>query len=246
MEIQKFKTAYKKLIDTMAERMNELEAGREIIDDGVMKPEVYFSKNIRLAWVLKEPYDDHDGKGGGWSYFEMFPEGQDLYKVQFHKGHKSTWHPMIYISYSINNGFLKWDEMKYIRDDHSMCDVVRYTAFVNTQKLPSRGLTNTNHADLWESVKKYGDLLKKQLELLDPNVMIFAYTYDMYSEILGTKGIKLLKYGTCHYLVNNGKLYISAYHPSQRSVTREKYVNDIISVVEKWKNGELASILFNS
>jgi hypothetical protein len=240
VELQKFKVAYKNLIDRMAERMNETEAGREIIDDGVMKPEIYFSKDIRLSWILKEPYDDYDGKGGGWSYFDMFPEGQDLYKIQFHKGHKSTWHPMIYISYSIQNGFLKWNEMNYIREDHSMCDVVRYTAFVNTQKLPSKGLTNTNHADLWDSVSKYGDLLKEQLDLLSPNVMIFAYTFGMYSEMLGINGEKLSKHGTCHYLVKDGKLYISAYHPSQRTVIREKYVNDIVSVVEKWNKGELS------
>ncbi|MBU3658945.1 MAG: hypothetical protein FGM14_03675 [Flavobacteriales bacterium] len=222
----------------MEARMNEPENQRFIIDDGVMKPDVYFSKSIRLAWMLKEPYDSEDGTGGGWSYFDMFPEGKDLYLEQFRHGHKSTWHPMIYISYSIHNNFPKWEDMKYIREDHSMCDVVRHVAFINAQKLPSKGFTNTDFEDLWESIEKHSDLLKKQIDLLNPSVFIFGNTIGLYKKIFDLDFSKFQTHGSSKFIEKDGRLYISAYHPSQRIVTRDAYINDIIEIVSRWSKNQ--------
>jgi hypothetical protein len=236
MNIEEFKNQSELLNAEMEARMNEPLNERFIITDGVMKPDVYFSKPIRLAWMLKEPYDEEDGTGGGWSYFDMFPEGKDLYVEQFHRGHKVTWHPIIYISHSIHNNFPKWEEMEYIRDNHSMCDVVRHVAFINSQKLPSKGQTTTNFDDLWESISKHADLLKRQIDLLNPNVFIFGNTIGLYQKITGLDFSNFENHGTCRFIEQDGKLYISAYHPSQRSVSRSNYVNDIISVIEIWSS----------
>lgn len=239
MAILEFNQKYTDLIRRMNEQMNEPENDRYIIDDGVMKPSVYFSKDIRLAWMLKEPYDGENGTGGGWSYFGMFPENKDLYLEQFHKGHKSTWHPMIYVTNSINNNFIRWEQMNYIRDQHDMCDVVRHTAFINSQKLPSKGVTNTDFSDLWQSIALHSPLLKEQINLLDPNVFIFGSTANLYEKILDLDLKQLKRNGSCLYLTKENKLNISAYHPSQRSVVRSKYVNDIVEVVELWHNNKL-------
>lgn len=238
MNSEEYKNQYELLISEMEARMDEPQNNRFVISDGVMKPEIYFSKPIRLAWMLKEPYDNPDGSGGGWSYFDMFPEGKDLYVNTFRAGHKTTWHPMIYISYSIHNNFPKWEQMDYIRDNHSMCDVVRHVAFINSQKLPSKGQTQTNFDDLWESIAKHADLLKRQIDLLNPNVFIFGNTIGLYQKIFGFDLSELQTHGSCRFIEHEGKLYISAYHPSQRSVTRDKYVNDIISVVENWSKNQ--------
>ena len=222
------------LYKRMDEQMNKPEQDRYVIYDGVMNPHNYYSGQIRLAWMLKEPYDSEDGTGGGWSYFDMFPEGKNLYLETFNKGHKSTWHPMIYISHSIHNNFPKWEEMKYIREDHSMCDVVRQVAFINAQKLPAKSYTSTHYNDLWESVSQYADILKDQIELLDPNVLIFGNTIELYKDILNLDLKNLQRSGTCQYIQKEGKIFISAYHPSQRTIPRDQYVNDIVHLVAKW------------
>lgn len=238
-EIKDFNRKNSELLTLMKERMNEPENERYIIPDGVMKPDLFLSNTIRLAWMLKEPYDSENGTGGGWDYFKMFPEGVDLYQHTFKEAHKSTWHPMIYISYSIHNGFPKWEEMNYIRDKHEMCDIVRQVAFINAQKLPSKGITRTDFGDLRESISKYSDLLRRQIELLNPNVFIFGRTIDLYKDILRLSLQEFENSGSCQYLIKEDKLYISAYHPSQRTVTREKYVNDIIGLVKKWANDKV-------
>lgn len=232
MNIKEFKLKTEALYLEMENRMNE--ADRYVICDGVMKPEIYFSNPIRLAWILKEPYDSEDGTGGGWYYFDMFPEGKNLYEVQFNGGHKTTWHPMIYISYSIFNNFQKWEDMPYLRDKNEMCDIVRQVAFINTQKLPSKGYTNTNYQDLETAISKYSDLLISQIELLNPNVLIFGNTIELYNELLNLNTKNLKNAGSCNYIIQDDKLYIAAYHPSQRNIKRHDYVNDIITVVEKW------------
>lgn len=223
----------------MEKRMDEPENKRHVIYDGVMKPELYFSRGIRLAWMLKEPYDLENGTGGGWNYFDMFPDGENLYETQFNKEHKSTWQPMIYISYGIHNNFQKWENMEYLRDKNEMCEIVREVAFINSQKLPAKGFTNTNFSDLWESINKNADLLKKQIELINPNVFIFANTIELYEGILDLNLSQLKSSGSSSYIVKDGKLFISAYHPSQRGITRDKYINDIISIVEKWSKNEI-------
>ncbi len=76
MKSPNFEKDYNQLLADMDARMNEPQNERYIITDGVMKPDVYFANSIRLAWMLKEPYDDIDGKGGGWSYFDMFKENE--------------------------------------------------------------------------------------------------------------------------------------------------------------------------
>ncbi len=236
MNLNEFEQKRQRLNQLMEERMNETENNRFIIYDGVMKPELYFKKQIRLAWMLKEPYDLENGTGGGWSYFDMFPEGENLYKVQFNRGHKTTWHPMIYISYGIHNNYQKWEDMEYIRNKNEMCDVVRYVAFINSQKLPSKGYTKTNFEDLKESINKNSDLLKNQIDLVNPNVLIFGNTIELYKNMLDLDFSKFQNSGSCKYIIQNNKLYISAYHPSQRTITRDKYVNDVITVVENWSN----------
>ena len=129
--------------------------------------------------------------------------------------------------------------MEYIRDKNDMCDIVRQVAFINSQKLPAKGFTNTNFEDLSESIAKNSDLLKKQIELLNPNVFIFGNTIGLYKSILNLGLSELQNFGSCEYIIQEKKLFISAYHPSQRSVTLDKYVNDIVTLVEKWSTNLL-------
>lgn len=228
--LKDFTAALDQLMEEIATRMNDDENERQIICDGVHSPELYFANPMRIAWMLKEPYDDEDGKGGGRSLLKMF-DHEDQY-AKFSEGHRTTWHPIIYVTYALKNGFLKYDDMKYIRDDHSMIEVLKSTAFINAQKLPSKNVTKTNFNDLHESLEKYHDLLIRQINLIDPNVLIFANTFNVYRNYLGLQEITPIQHGTINYLFHEGKLYIDAYHPAQRTVKGFRYTDDIVAVVE--------------
>ncbi len=237
MEIIDFNLKYKALIDKMKTIMDEPDLEREIIDDGVYNPEKYFSNNIKICWMLKEPYDLENGQGGGWSYLSMF-DGEDLYESTFKFGHRTTWHPIIYTSFGIHNGFKKWGEIEYIKDNHKIAEIVREVAFINAQKLPSKGVTRTNMDDIAISIEKHGELLKEQVELLSPNVFIFANTFHLYKNLLGLNNLNSVKSGSCNYYIKNESIFIEAYHPAQTQVTGETYVDDIINAVKTWSNSK--------
>jgi len=230
--VKDFKTAHEQLIEEIASRMNDDENERYVISDGVHSPELYFANPLRIAWMLKEPYDDEDGIGGGWSLLKMF-DYENQY-AKFSEGHRTTWHPIIYVTYALKNGFMKYGDMDYIRDDHSMIEVLKSTAFINAQKLPSKNVTTTHFNDLHESLEKYHDLLIRQINLIDPNVLIFANTFQVYRNYLGLQEITPERHGTIDYIFHKGKLYIHAYHPAQRTVKGFRYTDDIVTVVEKF------------
>jgi hypothetical protein len=229
-QVKDFTDAHKKLMEEIAALMNDDENERYVISDGVHSPELYFANPLRIAWMLKEPYDDEGGIGGGWSLLEMF-DHEDQY-AKFSEGHRTTWHPIIYVTYALKNGFIKWNEMDYIRDDHSMIEVLKSTAFINSQKLPSRNVTRTHFNDLHESLEKYHALLIRQINLIDANVLIFANTLHVYRKYLGLEKLPLKPHGTLNYIFHEGKLYIDAYHPAQRTVKGFRYNDDIVTVVE--------------
>jgi hypothetical protein len=229
--IADFTLRYSALMEEMALRMNDPENDREIIGDGVHTPEAYFANPVRIAWMLKEPYDDIDGKGGGWNLYDMFNEKNQYAK--FSGSHRATWHPITYATYALKNGFMKWSDMDYVRDDHEMFEVLKSTAFINAQKLPARNMTTTDFADLHDSLEKHNDLLLQQIELLRPNVLIFANTLHIYRKYLGLSKHSLKPHGTLNYILDNGRLYIDAYHPAQRTVKGMLYNDDIVEVVRK-------------
>lgn len=228
----KFEENYQELINEMASSMNDPETGREIIDDGVLNIDKYFSNEFRIAWMLKEPYDEH---GGGYCYLDMF-KGDDLYESQFKLGHRTTWHPIIYTSHSILNGFPEWENIQFIRDNHDIANIVKEVAFINAQKLPSKNGTRTDMNDIVYSIKKYWDLLNRQRNLLNPNILIFANTFDLYRNLLGLENKELISNGSCQYLIDGDKLYIRAYHPAQTQIKSDQYVNDIVNAVRIWNN----------
>jgi hypothetical protein len=227
-----FDKDYAALVAEMNKKMYDKNTNRKVISDGVHTPEKYFSNDIRLAWMLKEAYDEN---GGGWQYKELFDE-EDLYEAQFKKGHKTTWHPIIYTSHGILHGFKQWDDMEYIRDNRELAKIVREVAFINAQKLPSLVGTRTNMDDIHTSINKYGDLLLKQIELLKPNVFIFANTFDAYKTLLDFNDVELIQNGSCSYFVRDEQLFINAYHPAQTQVGGKAYTNDIVEVVKNWFN----------
>jgi hypothetical protein len=214
-------------------RMNRLFPNREVITDGVVNLEKYSRSKFKISWMLKEPYDSYNGTGGGWDYSELFPLDKDLYDN--FKLNQPTFYPIIYTTFSIFNDFVEYAEMDWIKDNHDMMRVLYELAFINCQKLPAKGVTVTDFDDLHESIVNNGDLLKKQIKLVDSNILIFGNTFDLYIELLDLENETIINNGSSDYLIKNNRLYISSYHPSQRKIARETYVNDIVNCVKIWQ-----------
>lgn len=119
-----------------------------------------------------------------------------------------------------------------------MIQIIKNVAIINTQKLSAKNHSATNDRDLELSNKKYSDLLEAQLDFINPNVIIFGNTFKYYKALLKIEESEIVK-GNVWHVSKEGKLYISAYHPAQTQTSKKDYVNDIVSVVEKWKLNEI-------
>jgi hypothetical protein len=206
----------------------------EPIIDGIVDIEKYLSSKFQILWILKEPYDDvEDGlaAGGGWHFANDFLAPTGFYKRMGRS--RTTWQPIIYVNYGLLNGCMNFDDMDYIRNNQTMTEIVRHIAVINVKKLP--GFTRTNDfGPIWAAYNKHKQLLHKQIDTYNPNIIIGGSTLHLFYKELGLEKDKEKVFGCVEYYEKDDKLFIAAYHPAQTTVTRDRYVDDIINLVKQW------------
>lgn len=186
--------------------------------------EAYLSSNPKVMWVLKEPYDEFENgqpKGGGWSITD-----DCIVKID-EKSVAPTWHNMIYVMYGIRHG-KKWEEIPYIRDDKSIANILKEIAYINVSKMPNRSMTSDSELrhlyDIWK------EILWKQINLYDPDIIIFGATFQLFQNDFDQKG-DLKKVHDSGVWAWKNKLLLSAYHPQRKG---EEYVDNLISIINMY------------
>ncbi len=232
MTLENYLSKREMLHELFVKEMNEPINDRYVCYDGTVHPDCYLKSKIKIAWLLKEAYDSENGTGGGWSWSELLPK-EKLYH-SFKNLSQQTWHPITYASYAILNNFPSYMDIPFIRQSPVLCESLWEIAIVNTQKLPSKTTTKSYFAIIKKAFETHNHLLKKQLDLLNPDVLIGGNTMWLYKGIFGLKDKDIKKNGSVNYWLKEGKIFIDAYHPAQRQIKREVYVNDIVSAVKIW------------
>jgi len=234
MEIHEFKNRIASLNNLIRDKVSEPENKRYPIYDGAVDAERYFNSTIKIAWLLKEAYQGKNGVGGNWNYSELL--AKDSVYEDFFGSHASraTWHPIIYVSHGILNNFLYYNDMDSIKDDTKMSFVVRDIAIINTQKLPAKNVTSSNMGEIHLAFDKYKDILKSQIDILNPDIIIGGSTMSLYKSLFDLKDEDAYHLENVKYYFKNNKVFIDAFHPAQRTVGREKYIDEIISAAEEW------------
>lgn len=242
MEYNSFVKQLDELKTKITDKISDVENERLPIYDGPINSTKYFNSDIKVAWLLKEGYcSAGDGTGGNWSYSDA-----DVYnRDDLYEGHlkqissRATWYPIVYISYAILNGYKCYNDMDDLKDDPSMAQSMLDIAIVNAQKLPARQHTTTDMSDIVESINKYGDILKEQIDILNPDILIGGSTMKLYANMFELNDDERKTYGSINYWIKGGKLYIDAHHPSQRSINKFTYADDILVAVEEYFNSKL-------
>ena len=186
------------------------------IYDGVFAPAEYLNSKLRVAWVLKEAYDDFDESGdpigGGWSI------GKCLNKSNVWDSR--TWRTMAYVMYGFNNGCLR-DKMDN-EDRREMIKTLKSIAYINLSKMPGR--KSSSMSDIQYNYNEYWkELIAEQLQIYAPEVIIFGYTFDVMKEefpnVKEAKGYAGIKVGVRYwrYFHNGAKqILLDTYHPSSQ------------------------------
>lgn len=213
----------------------KIESYGKTMVDGAINSEEYLKSKYRIAWFLKESYSDDENS----QYYKSLFTADNLYEDFFKNVARPTWHPIIYISYSILNGFKTWQELDYIRDNNDMCNVIKNIAIINANKNYSLTGTWTDNNNLYDGFKKFESILKSQIDLLEPNVLIFGNTFYLFKDFFEIndehKIDNLSEDGLLHTYLKDGKIFLDAYHPASR---KRNYIDSIINSVK-----ELSAIL---
>lgn len=202
------------------------------IIDGVMDPESYFKAGIKIAWVLKEPYDDFDDKGtpcgGGWNLRDIYFETDNVYD---NIKQNPTLNTMAYTTYGILN-IKNYEEMPWIYENPAVGNTLRSIVHMNINKFPGNKTTPWNK--LYSDYDYWRPVLLFQLLVYKPQIVIFGNVMDLFSSDLNLTDITQYdKEKNLGFAVKDGCLYINAYHPAQRIMKKEVYIDDIIQLIRE-------------
>ncbi len=197
--------------------------------DGVINPEKYINAKHRVLWILKET----NSETVTWSYLKKFKDKKWLYRCG-----KSvpTLKRIIYTTYGILRD-CKWNDIPDANNEKSF-EPLQEIAIINIKKIP--GGSVSNYDEIQQAYYDNQELLKNQIEIYNPNVVIFGNTLQYFykSDFWGLETAEKQKteYGNAFYDTGD-KLYIHTWHPAVRGAgfTDKNYVMDIINILRNWE-----------
>lgn len=196
---------------------------KRFIRDGIVNEDWWMQEQSvpKVCFFLKEARTDQE---------EGYNLVKDLYAYEPWKlwQRVAVWTQAIQLSVS---GERPYDEDKIKMKSH---EAVRQTAVVNVKK--SNGLAESTEEDLWQYVKDDKDLLKKELEIVNPDIIVCGYTFGMLSEVLGEE-LERDNTTDTMYAFWKDKLVIDYYHPACHYPNRVNYyalMSICRSAAEEW------------
>ena len=203
--------------------------GSYAILDGAVDLEKYLNSEYKIAWILKEVNSAEDE--GGW---DMRSAIQDLKTESgIKKGWEKTFAPICYATYGIFHD-KQWEEIPNYWDKPEIVDILKNIVYLNIKK--TTGVSVAIHNDLNNFYHENKEILLKQIEIYNPEIVICGNTFQFLQNDLDLKGFKLVKFtdsNLCAY-ISDKRIYLDGYHPSAR-IKKENYTNDIINAVKYWK-----------
>ena len=202
------------------------------IKDGVADLNGYANSKLKVAWVLKEPWDDedenHNPEGGGWSLInDCF---NNLTLESYRKN--PVWQKVAYVMYGFRN-YQKWNDMPWIRNKPEMLYEIRSVAWLNVSKMPGGKVSSdvyigNAYRDIWQPV------LQAQLEVYQPDVIIFGKTFQHCHGEFANK-VKIEKYcnSMLDFYMAGNKVLIDTYHPGRKGGLYVDSLIDALNAAQK-------------
>ena len=196
--------------------------------DGVFDEDSWLNAKLKVAWILKEPYDDFDEAGnptgGGWAFRDCF-ENQNSWK-------SSVWQKITYVMHGFRNN-QRWEDMPYIRNNIGMVNQeLQNIVCLNLSKMPSKTYSNMSavcnkYKTFWKGV------VAEQLNVYAPDVIIFGYTFncmrDSFPNAVEDKERSNEWVRYWKWKNDSNKILLDTYHPGRKG---GKYVNKLIEALQ--------------
>lgn len=181
---------------------------KRFIRDGIVDEEWWSQKQSvpKICFFLKEARSEEEG----------YNLVESLYKYRPWK----LWQKVAIWTQAIQSAFTQ--EMVYDSDklDMKAHELIKQIAVVNVKK--SEGTVYSDSDNLWGFTKLDKDLLKRELELIDADIIVCGYTFGMLCEVLGDE-IEMDGTADSMFAFWKDKLIIDYFHPACRYPNRINY-----------------------
>ena len=127
----------KELDDLLEKEIIDTRQILALVKDGIVNPEIYFSSNKKILWILKEANDTEigeDGYIGNWDLRGFLKDDVTKYKFW-----RRTYLPIVYSSWSILNDCCDWSKIADYEDDPTILEILQNIAIINI-KITSKSL----------------------------------------------------------------------------------------------------------
>ena len=115
-------------------------------------------------------------------------------------------------------------------------EALKSIAYINVKKLP--GHKSSYYKTIHNAYDKHKDILLKQIEYINPDIIIGGSTLGLFINDLGLSRKDIVNHRGLNYFLKDNKIFIEAYHPAQRpsstGVTPQMYCDSIITAVQNW------------
>lgn len=179
-------------------------------EDGIVNLDTYRKAKMRILWILKEV--NHDGDVSDWDMREILATEIKCDDRGIVPGWEKVFAPIIYATYGILHN-KQWHEIPNYWDDPSIVDILNSIAHMNVKH--TAGGSTIHHTSLEQAYLENRKALLVKINEIDPDIIIYGGTYYLFEDDMESINKKDIK-------------HISAYHPGQRTLRQEEYVNRII------------------
>ena len=201
------------------------------VRDGILDVDKYMFAPVKILWVLKEPNSPGDDIGSDMRpCLTSLRSNDDTNRIAPGWGH--TWTPVAYTTYGI---FEKknWIDIPDIRGNAQ--EVLKHMpniAHINVKKFAGGSKTKDKVIKMF--FDQYKALIYEQIEIINPDVIIFGSTFKYFSDYFEDKE-KIHEWPPVYQ--SQDKLLIDTCHPNGLrgfKMTQQEYCDHIIDTVIQW------------
>ncbi|HLW07034.1 MAG TPA: hypothetical protein VKY45_05675 [Marinilabiliaceae bacterium] len=209
----------------------DLNRNMTFIRDGILDVEKYMAAPVKILWVLKEANSPDDSIGNDMRpCLTSLHSDDDTNSIAAKWGH--TWNSVAYTTYGIFEK-MNWVNLPDIKGDAK--EVLKHMpkiAHVNVKKFA--GESKAKDKEMKMFFDQYKALIYEQIEIINPDVIIFGSTFKYFSDYFNGKE-KIHEWPPVYK--SQDKLLIDTCHPNGLrgfGMTQQQYCDHIINAVIQW------------
>ncbi len=175
-------------------------AGKCFIRDGIIDRERWDKAGPRVLLLLKEAYGTLEATAAqSWDLRLVLRENAPAWQ---------TWLPSAYWCHAIHQ---LWSGRlpPFPEGRDGVSESLRSSAIVNIKK--SGGRSRSDHAEIERIAREDGPLIRKQIDLIDPQIVVCGYTWGHVRHLWGSPPV----FYDMLYRADN-RVFVDFWHPSNR------------------------------